>query len=256
MQYSASVFPIKSQLTIYLGKKKTLSKVGNFLNGWLQLSTEFALNIWQIFYSKQTKEIRLVKGFKEVKVSKELSYNSSKKKRLVFRAVLGSQQIWAGSTGFSYTLSPPPHRLARYRCPTPVLHCSHDEPLLTRHHHPKSIVSIWSHSWCYTLYGFWQTHFISITGLNLLKLVSLLQPELTGKGRNNAERASWEGKDQWISASLQRVAILTKQGSPRGWSRTSPSAPSLQRALTQNFWTPVSVRHQHRRLGLTLLVAW
>ena len=80
-----------------------------------------------------------------------------KKNKNIFRAVLDSQQNWAGSTPFPLhsTLSLPP-KPPPYQYPGPQgTFTSIDEPTLT-HHHPKFTVYIWVHSWYGTVYEFWQ----------------------------------------------------------------------------------------------------
>ena len=79
-------------------------------------------------------------------------------KRLFFfnRGVLGSQQNWVESTDFPYISFP-------YICTiSPILNILYhsstivtvDEPILTYHNHPKSIIYFRVHSWCGIFYGF------------------------------------------------------------------------------------------------------
>ena len=68
----------------------------------------------------------------------------------IFKEILDHSKIqWKGQKCPIHPLPPPMYKLPHYQQPSLEWHvCYIHAPILTDHHHPKSIVYMWIHSWC------------------------------------------------------------------------------------------------------------
>lgn len=82
--------------------------------------------------------------------------HSLKKFFFLFRALSGSRQNWAESTEVFHVRPAPSATHNFLHDQHPGTFVTTDKQTLTHHHHPRSRVDLWAHSWHCAFYGFRQ----------------------------------------------------------------------------------------------------